>query len=98
MKNEGQTPHTIPRRLMPGFQKRDPLIEPPPPHIEYKDTCLPSLTKTGQRYSGCPKELDQSPTMRASNAGKLVKVTNGIGEMSAQDSSRPLDQVHLAPL
>jgi hypothetical protein len=35
--------------------------------------------------------------MHASNAGKLVKETSGIGEMSAQDSTRPLDQVHLTP-
>ena len=97
MKKEGRTPHTIPKRLMLGSQKRDPLIELPPPHIKYKDTCPPSLTKTGQRYSGCPKELDRSPTTRASNAGKLVMETNGIGEMSAQDSARPLDQVHLTP-
>ena len=97
MKNEEQTPRTIPKRLMSGFQKRDPLTEPPPPHTEYKDTCPLNLAKTGQRFSGCPKELDRSPIMRASNAGKLVMETNGIGEMSAQDSARPLDQVHLTP-
>ena len=27
----------------------------------------------------------------------MVKETNGIGEMSAQDSGQPLDQVHLIP-
>ena len=97
MKKEGQTLRTIPKQLMRGFQKRDPLTEPPPPHIEYKDTCPPNLAKIGKRFSGCPKELDRSPITRASNAGKLVTVTNGIGEMSAQDSARPLDQVHLTP-
>ena len=97
MRKEGQTPCTIPKRLMPGFQKRDPLIELPLPHIKYKDTCPLNLAKTGQRFNGCPKELDRSPIMRASNAGKLVMETNGIGEMSAQDSARPLDQVHLIP-
>ena len=91
MKNEERIPRTIQKRLMPGFQKRDPLTEPPPPHIEYKDMCPPNLDKIGQRYS------DRSPTMCASNAGKLVMVTNGIGEMSAQDSARPLNQVHLIP-
>ena len=95
MKKEGQTLRTIPKRLMPDFQKRDPLTEPPPPHIEYKDTYPPNLAKIGRRSNGCPKGLDRSPTMRASNAGKLVVETNGIGEMSAQDSARPLDQVHL---
>ena len=97
MKKEEQTLRTIPKRLMPGFQKRDPLIEPPPPHIEYKDTYPLNLAKTGQRYSGCPKGLDRSPIMRASNAEKLVSEISGIGEMSAQDSARPLDQVHLTP-
>ena len=82
---------------MLGSQKRDPLIEPPPPHIEYKDTCPLNAAKIGRKSSGCPKELDRSPITRASNAGKLDKETSGIGEMSAQDSARPLDQVHLTP-
>ena len=97
MKNEGRTPCTIPKRLMPDSQKRDPLIELPPPLIKYKDMCPLNPAKTGRKFSRCPKELDRSPTTHASNAGKLVKETNGIGEMSAQDSTRPLDQVHLAP-